>query len=141
MLFLHDAVSKVGCGGNWVLMMPNSLGFCCLCSCPSLSPSAYLWCYLVLLSQTVSYASRKPVCQYSWETCSLWEEFRYGELWYRMSSGAQTETRRILSQSAPWFLCPDGSGWVPLGPGIYGSDDLTYALRCVSTPGRSSFCL
>ena len=28
---------------NWILLMPNSLGFCCLCSCPCLLPSVYLW--------------------------------------------------------------------------------------------------
>ena len=27
-------------------------------------------------------------------------------------------TQRILSQAAPWFLCPDGSGQGPLQPGI-----------------------
>ena len=39
---------------------------------------------------------QKHLCQYSWKTSSLQEEFRYGELWYRVSSGVQTETRRIL---------------------------------------------
>ena len=29
------------------LMMPSSLGFCCLCSCPCLLPSGYLRRYLV----------------------------------------------------------------------------------------------
>jgi hypothetical protein len=28
------------------------------------------------------------------------------------------ETRRILFLGAPWFLCPVGSGKVPLGPSI-----------------------
>ena len=44
----------------------------------------------------------------------------------------QTETGRILSQSAPHFLCPEGSGQVPLRV----SDGLTCAHRLVSTPGR-----
>lgn len=29
------------------------------------------------------------------------------------------EAGRILSQAVPWFLGPDGSEWVPLGPGIH----------------------
>jgi hypothetical protein len=29
----------------------------------------------------------KPVCQNSWETSSFWEEFGYGDLWYKVSSG------------------------------------------------------
>jgi hypothetical protein len=87
-------------------MMPSNLGFCCLCSCACLSPSGYLWFWLVLLSLTVAYLSCNPVCQYSWETSSLQEDFRYGELWYRVSSGVQTETRRVLSPADPWFLCP-----------------------------------
>ena len=33
------------------------------------------------------------------------------------SAGLQTKTRRVLSLAGPWFLCPDGSGRVPLGPG------------------------
>jgi hypothetical protein len=36
-----------------------------------LSPSGYLWCYLVLLSLTLVYLSCKPFCQQSWETSSL----------------------------------------------------------------------
>jgi hypothetical protein len=58
------------------------------------------------------------VCQHSWQTFSLWAEFRYEELWHRVNSRAQTETGKILSLVVPWFLCPDGSGQVPLGPGI-----------------------
>jgi hypothetical protein len=88
---------------NWVLMMPSILGFCCLCSCPCLSPSGYLW------SLTVTCPSCKPVCQYSWETSSLREEFVYGELWYTVNSWVQRETGRILFPTDPWFLCPDGS--------------------------------
>jgi hypothetical protein len=37
------------------------------------------------------------VCQHSWETSSLLAGFGYEELWHRVSSGAQMETRRILS--------------------------------------------
>jgi hypothetical protein len=71
-----------------------------------------------LLSLTVASLSCKPVCLYFWETSSLQEEFRYGELWYRVISGVQIETRRILFPTDPWFLCPGGSGRVPLGPGV-----------------------
>jgi hypothetical protein len=35
-----------------------------------------------------------------------------------VSSGVQTDTRRILSQAAPVFLCSDGSGQIPLESGI-----------------------
>jgi hypothetical protein len=56
----------------------------------------------------------------------------YGELWHRVSSKVQTETGRILSQAAAWFLCPEGLGWVPWSR----SDGLTLAYSCVSTPGR-----
>ena len=42
-----------------------------------------------MLSLTVACPSCKPVCQYSWETSSLWEEFGYGELWHRVTSGVQ----------------------------------------------------
>jgi hypothetical protein len=100
---------------NWVLMIPSSLGFCCLCSCFCLSPSGYLLCYLVLLSLTVACPSCKPVCQ----TSSLQVEFVYKELWRRVISRVQTETRRILSPAVPWFLCHVGPGRVPLGPGIW----------------------
>ena len=54
-------------------MVPSSLGFCCLYSCPCLLPSRYLWCSLLLFSLTVACLSCKPVCQYSWETSSLRE--------------------------------------------------------------------
>ena len=96
-------------------MMPSSLVFCCLCSCPCLLPSGYLWSQLVLLSRSVSCSSCKPVCQYSGVTRYILEEFGYGELWHRVSSRVQMETRRILSWTVPQFLCPDGSGQVHLG--------------------------
>ena len=67
-----------------------------------------------MLSLTVACPSCKPVCYYSWETISLWDEFGYGELWHGVSSLVHKETRRILSLAVSWFLCPDGSGQVPL---------------------------
>jgi hypothetical protein len=36
------------------------------------------------------------------------------------------ETGRILSQLPLQFLCPEGSGWVPLGPGIRTEDILNF---------------
>jgi hypothetical protein len=51
-----------------------------------------IWCLLVLLSLTVACASCKPMCQYSWETSSFLDEFGYGELWHKISSGVQMET-------------------------------------------------
>jgi hypothetical protein len=62
-------------------------------------------------------SSCKLVCQNSWESSSFWDEFWYGELWHSVSTGVQTETRRVLSQAVPCFLC-DSSGRVSLGPGI-----------------------
>ena len=95
--------------------MPNSLGFCCLCTCTCLSPSGYLWCYLVLLSLTLACPSFKSVCQHSWETSSLWEEFGYGDLWLRVCSRAQQEIGRILSLAVPRFLCHEALGESLLG--------------------------
>jgi hypothetical protein len=45
----------------------------------------------------------------------------------------QTETKRILSQATPWFLCSDGSGWVPLG-NLSRSVGLTCSHWCVGAP-------
>jgi hypothetical protein len=45
----------------------------------------------------------------------------------------------ILFLVVPWFLCPDGSGQVPLGSRYLRiNGGLTCALRCVSTPGISA---
>ena len=44
---------------------------------------------------------------------------------------AQTETRILLSQATPRFLCPEGSGWVPLSSS--GGPTCTHRLVC--TPG------
>jgi hypothetical protein len=49
---------------------------------------------------------------------SLRKEFGYGELWHSVSFEVQTETKRSCLWADPWFLCPDGSGQVPLGQGI-----------------------
>jgi hypothetical protein len=50
--------------------------------------------------------------QFSWGGIWVWRTVAHGQI------GVQTEARRILSSTIPWFLCPDGSGWVLLGPGI-----------------------
>jgi hypothetical protein len=42
----------------------------------------------------------------------------YIELWHRVGYGVQMETGRILSLTAPWFLCLVGFGQVPFNPGI-----------------------
>ena len=94
------------------------LGFCCLCSCPCISPSGYLLCQLVLQSLTVACFSCKPVCQYSWEIRSLGDEFGYLVLWHNVNSEVQTGACRILSLAIPWFLCPDDHGFLVLWPGI-----------------------
>jgi hypothetical protein len=52
------------------------------------------WISLVLagIADSVACPFCKPVCQYYWETSSLWEEFGYGELWHKVISGVYTET-------------------------------------------------
>ena len=47
------------------------------------------------------------------------------------------ETERILSQAAPQFLCPEGSGCVPWSRSV----GFTCVLSCVSTPRRPSLSL
>ena len=49
----------------------------------------------------------------------------------------QTESRKILSQAALCFLCPEGSGQVPLSR----SSSLTCVHRLLSTPGKPAFSL
>lgn len=56
----------------------------------------------------------------------------------------QTETSRILSQSVPRFLCPQGSGQIPLGPGIKAEvvvspvlSDVTALLGGQLSPGEN----
>ena len=50
--------------------------------------------------------------KFSLEGIWVWRAVAQGQL------QAQTETGRILSPDVPWFLCPDGSGLVPLELGI-----------------------
>ena len=50
--------------------------------------------------------------QFSPSDIWVWRAVAQGQLW------VQTKTGGILSQSVPWFLCHNGSGPVPLGPGI-----------------------
>jgi hypothetical protein len=47
------------------------------------------------------------------------------------------ETGRILSQAAPWFLCPEGSRWVSLSRSV----GLTCAHGCVCTPRTPALSL
>ena len=56
----------------------------------------------------------------------VWRTVARDQLWMQM------ETRRILSQAAPWILCPEGSGLVPLSR----SGGLTCAHRFFCTPRR-----
>ena len=56
----------------------------------------------------------------------VWSAVAQDKLW------DQGETIRLLSQGAPWFLCPQVSRYVPLRR----SGDLTCSHRLVSTPGR-----
>ena len=65
----------------------------------------------------------RPALSWSYFVCS---SVVHDQLW------AQKETGRNLFQAAPQFLCPEGSGWVPLG--ISGGPPCTH--RPVCTPGR-----
>jgi hypothetical protein len=83
--------------------MNKSGGLTCPCRCVSTPGRLGLsWCYLGM------------------EPCG------------RVSAPGQMKTRRLLSQTASHFLCPECSGWVPLSR----SGGLTCAYRYVNIPGR-----
>jgi hypothetical protein len=52
------------------------------------------------------------VCRHSWETVSVLAAFIDVALWQRICSLCKQETGRLLSQAAPQFQCPEGSGAV-----------------------------
>jgi hypothetical protein len=117
--------------------MPRSLGFCWQGSCPCLLPSGYLWCswscclWVELAPPAVLWASDLWFIRFPGRPILFWlylgiESYDTG------SALVLTETKRILSQAVPLFLCPEGSRQVPQS----SNGGLTYALRCVSTPGR-----
>ena len=96
--------------GELVLKMLSSLGFYCSCSCPWLSQSGYIWCYLFLVSLTVTCPCFKPLCQYYWDTSSrVWSTMVQGQLW-----GADRNQKDPVP-SCSLFLCPGGSGGSLLG--------------------------
>ena len=57
-----------------------------------------LWSYLC-----------SQVCGHSWGTSSLPMVFEYGTAVAQDQLPEHSETRKILSQAAPLFLCPEGS--------------------------------
>jgi hypothetical protein len=117
--------------------MPSSLGFRCLCSCSCLSPSFYLWCYLVLLSLTMAHPSCKPVCQHSWETSSplggIWAWKAVVQCQLRGADGNQKDP-------VPGCSLVPVSSWLWAGPfwarNLSRSGGPTCAHRCVGSPGR-----
>jgi hypothetical protein len=68
------------------------------------------------LSLTLACPSCQPVCQSFWETVSLQEEFRYGELCYRVISGCRQTPDWSFSQLGSYVLL---AVRVPLGSGIW----------------------
>ena len=81
------------------------------------------WCYLC-----------SQLCWHSWEISSFQVIFKYGVLWYRISSGCRWK----LERSCLYLLLPscvlDGSGRVPLSR----SGGLICAHRLVCIPGRTT---
>ena len=89
-----------------------------------------IWLFLVLaglvvfdcgLSLLQAYVSELQ------ETSSLQEEFEYGQLWHRISSGVQMEPGRILGSVVLMDFC--GFSWV-------WQLSRSYDVRLDSTPGR-----
>ena len=114
--------------------MLSSLGFCCSCSCPCFLPQvltgvAVSDCGLSLLQFCVSVLLGDQ------------EKFGYGELWHRVSSVVQTQTG---SNPVPGCSLVPMSWWLLGGVcpfwdrNLSRSGGLTYAHRCVSTPGREA---
>ena len=91
--------------------MPSSLGFCCL------PLPLTIWLSLVLAGLAVS-----DYGLYLLQACVsvlLGDQFSPGGIWVWRTMAqdqlqVQTETGRILPQADPQFLCPEGSGQVPL---------------------------
>ena len=119
-----------------VLMISCDLGFCCLCTCPCLSPSSYLWYWLAILSLTVAFPSCKSLCLYSWEITSLLKEYKCRAHVQKEVSG----TDRNQKDPVPsWSLVPvscllwEGLSWAR-NLKRYGG--LTWAHRLICTLGR-----
>jgi hypothetical protein len=95
----------------------------------------FIWLSLVLaylvvsgcgLSLLQAYVSVLLGDQLSLGGIWVWRAVAQGQVWPQM------ETGRILSHAAPWFLCPEGSQWVPLSRNV----GLTCAHKCFHTPQR-----
>ena len=74
-----------------------------------------IWLSLVLAGLTVSDCGL-----FLLQDCVsvLLDQFTPLGVWVQGQLSGADETRKILSLAVPWFCCPDGSEWVPLGPGI-----------------------
>ena len=103
--------SGTGSAPEWRQKPEGSCPGLLLSSCVLRYPCEFLGAKVVVLPVITD-------VQHFWEISYVLGEFGYGELWYRVSSRVQTETRKILSPADPWFLCPNGSVRIPLGPGI-----------------------
>ena len=116
--------SALGCRQRPEESCSQHIDQCSLCPDVSFPLGSAIWREVVVLPMLV-------VCMHSWQTISLLAIFLYAalsqdQLW------VQTETRRLLSQAARCFLCPEGPGQVPLSSS--GGPACTH--RSVCTPGR-----
>ena len=127
--------------GNWVLMMPSNLGFCCLCSYACFLPSGYLQCYGPQLCLTGACPSHNPgfvrtpqsrclcdpvilqscVCQSSWDpvtwVCqSAWEWSCLWVLWGWLQSLLPRSTQGTGPDRPDNFLLIN---YYQLGPRVY----------------------
>ena len=133
MSFLKSSIIIMRCAFKYKSCFPGVLGYPGLtvvgelCSDDASSLGA-------LMSLTVACPSYKPV------SVLVGDHFSLGGIWEwravaQISSRVLMETRRILSLAVPWFLCPEGSQWVPLS----SSSGHTCAHRLVHSPGRLAF--
>jgi hypothetical protein len=121
---------------NWVLMMPGSRGFCCLCSFPCLSPlvmSGVSWpyCLWLWLVPPVSLCVSTP-----------WRPLLSGRNLGMESWGTRSTLgcRWRLEGSCPWLLLGScvliALGGSLLGQEFEQSGGLTCPHRCIDPPRR-----
>jgi hypothetical protein len=85
---------------NWVLMMLISLGFCCLCFCPCLLLSGYLWCKLVMLFLNMPCSLACP-----WVNTPVRPVFSWRDLGMESyGTGSALECRWQWEWSYPWLF-------------------------------------
>jgi hypothetical protein len=124
---------------NWVLKMPSSLGFSCLCSSACLLPIWVSLVLMVLLPLTLSSLLCNPVPQYFWVTSYLC--YRVIWVWWVVVHIQLWGAERGQKDSIPSLFLVFVFWWLyetTLGPRNWRnwSGGLTCACRCVGTPWR-----